>query len=159
VLRELWLSGQAVPLVSRPTTEELLTVLAYPKFKLSDTDREDLLAEFLPFAEIVTIPDPPPKVPACRDPHDMPFLELAVVAKADALVTGDLDLQALRGRFSDRHPDAGAMARRFACSINSFYNNDLHAAAFEWTHRMRRRFGAVFSLAERPPAVLFRGSE
>ncbi len=31
-------------------------------------------------------------LPDCRDPFDRPFLELALVAKADALVTGDKDL-------------------------------------------------------------------
>ena len=99
VLREFWRVGRAIPLVSRPTTEELLRVLAYPKFKLSEADREDLLAEFLPFVEIVTIPDPAPRTPPCRDPHDVPFLELAIAGKADALVSGDVDLQALAGRF------------------------------------------------------------
>jgi uncharacterized protein len=99
VLRGAWRDGRAIPLVSRPTTQEVLRVLAYPKFRLSDADREDLLAEFLPFAEIVTIPNPPPKTPACRDPHDVAFLELALAGKADALVTGDLDLQVLSGQF------------------------------------------------------------
>jgi uncharacterized protein len=99
VVSEAWRIGQAVPLVSRATTEELLRVFAYPKFKLSDSDREDLLAEFLPFAEIITIADPPPMTPPCRDPHDVPFLELAITAKAAALVTGDADLQTLAERF------------------------------------------------------------
>ena len=35
-----------------------------------------------------------PAVPECRDPFDRPFLELALTARADALVTGDADLQA-----------------------------------------------------------------
>jgi putative PIN family toxin of toxin-antitoxin system len=97
-LREIWRSGVAIPLVSRTTTEELLRVLAYPKFKRSEADRDELLADFLPFAEIVTIPAPPPKTPPCRDPKDVPFLELAIAGKADALVTGDADLHALHGR-------------------------------------------------------------
>jgi putative PIN family toxin of toxin-antitoxin system len=97
-LRELWRNGAAAPLVSRTTTEELLRVLAYPKFKLSESGRGELLADFLPFAEIVAIPDPPPKTPLCRDPNDVQFLELAIAGKADALVTGDADLHALKGR-------------------------------------------------------------
>jgi putative PIN family toxin of toxin-antitoxin system len=97
-LREMWWSGAAIPLVSRTTTEELLRVLAYPKFKLEDARRDELLADFLPFAEIVTIPYPPPKTPLCRDPDDVQFLELAIAGKADALVTGDADLHALEGR-------------------------------------------------------------
>ena len=46
------------------------------------------------WCEMVPITDPP-EVPDCRDPKDRPFLELAVYAQADALVTGDGDLLAL----------------------------------------------------------------
>ena len=35
------------------------------------------------------------EVPECRDPFDRPFLELALVAQADALLTGDKDLLVL----------------------------------------------------------------
>jgi len=40
------------------------------------------------------------EVPPCRDPFDRPFLELALAAKADALLTGDEDLLALAGVFA-----------------------------------------------------------
>ena len=50
--------------------------------------------QYRPWCEMVTIADPP-DVPECRDPRDRPFLELAVAAEADALVTGDGDLLAL----------------------------------------------------------------
>ena len=39
-------------------------------------------------------------VPHCRDPNDQPFLELAVVASADAIVTGDADLLAMSSVFT-----------------------------------------------------------
>ncbi|MDW8311112.1 MAG: putative toxin-antitoxin system toxin component, PIN family [Burkholderiales bacterium] len=97
-LREAWQTGRITPLVSRPTVEELARVLAYPKFRLSEAERLDLLADYLPWAETVQIPDPPPAVPRCRDQFDQPFLELAVAARADALVRGDADLLALAGR-------------------------------------------------------------
>lgn len=48
-------------------------------------------------------PDPQatlPKTPACRDPFDVPFVELAAVAKADYLVTGDRDLLGIEKQFS-----------------------------------------------------------
>lgn len=51
-----------------------------------------MLADYLPWTEVVRIPEPPPKTPACRDPHDVKFLQLALAAKADALVSGDADL-------------------------------------------------------------------
>ena len=91
-LRLAWQSQRFVPLVSRPTATELIRVLAYPKFKLAPEEQHDLLADYLPWAETFRIPNSPPKTPACRDPLDVPFLQLALAAKADALVTGDADL-------------------------------------------------------------------
>lgn len=91
-LRLAWQSQRFVPLVSRPTATELIRVLAYPKFKLTPEEQHDLLADYLPWAEIFRVPSSPPKTPACRDPYDVPFLQLALAAKADALVTGDADL-------------------------------------------------------------------
>ena len=41
-----------------------------------------------------------PKTPACRDPFDLPFLQLAIVGKADYLVSGDKDLLSLAGQFA-----------------------------------------------------------
>lgn len=94
-LRLAWQSQLFIPLASRPTVAELIRVLGYPKFKLTAEDQHDLLADYLPWAETVRIPAPPPTTPACRDPHDVPFLQLALAANADALVTGDADLQVL----------------------------------------------------------------
>ncbi len=74
-------------------------MLAYPKFGFSETERGGLMEEYLPHCEIVSIPKPPPKTPPCRDADDIIFLQLALVGKADALVTGDADLQALAGTF------------------------------------------------------------
>ncbi len=94
-LRQAWQSGLLQPLVSTATVQELIRVLTYPKFKLSAAEQHELLADYLPFAEVVSVPQPPPPVPDCRDPHDLPFLHLAVAGKAELLVTGDADLLAL----------------------------------------------------------------
>lgn len=94
-LRLAWQARLFVPLASRDTVAELIRVLAYPKFKLKPDEQHDLLADYLSWTQAVRIPDPPPNVPCCRDPHDAPFLHLAFAAKADALVTGDADLHAL----------------------------------------------------------------
>ncbi len=98
-LRTSWQSERILPLASRDTVSELVRVLAYPKFGLDVSDREDLLADYLPWCETVTIPHPPPPVPECRDPFDRPFLFLAVAGRADVLVTGDGDLLALAESF------------------------------------------------------------
>jgi uncharacterized protein len=96
-VRAGWQSGRFVPLASTATAQELVRVLGYPKFRLSADEQEELLADFMPWAAVVQIPDPPPTVPACRDPFDLPFLHLAVAGRARALVSGDRALLALAG--------------------------------------------------------------
>ena len=98
-LRHAWQSEAILPLASRDTTAELIRVLSYPKFRLTDDEREDLLADYLPWCETVVLSESP-VVPACRDPSDRPFLELALAGKADALMTGDHDLLVLAPNFS-----------------------------------------------------------
>ena len=96
-VRTAWMAGQFVPLASSATAQELVRVLAYPKFKLTADEQHDLLADYLPWVQIVDIPDPPPATPHCRDPFDVPFLHLAIAGKAHTLVSGDKDLLALAG--------------------------------------------------------------
>lgn len=98
-LRRAWQDGRFLPLVSEITAAELVRVLAYPKFKLTAAEQEELLADHLPWCIVVRIPNPPPATPHCRDRHDQPFLELALAGKADFLVTGDGDLHDLVGEF------------------------------------------------------------
>ena len=93
-LRHAWQSDAIRPLASRDTTAELIRVLCYPKFRLTRDEREDLLGDYLPWCESVSVPTSL-DVPGCRDPFDRPFLELALAAGADALLTGDKDLLVL----------------------------------------------------------------
>jgi uncharacterized protein len=95
-LRAHWRAGDASTLASRATIEELTRVLRYPKFQLSSDDRDELLAEYLPYCEIVKVTRKSKL--ACRDKNDQPFLDLAESGKADLLVTGDRDLLALAGQ-------------------------------------------------------------
>ena len=99
-LRSAWQGARCIPLVSRATASELMRVLAYPKFKLSAVDREELLADYLPYCRSVRIPARLPKLPLCRDANDQMFIELAAVGKADWLVTGDKDLLVMAAEFS-----------------------------------------------------------
>ena len=98
-LRRAWQAGAFVPLVSAVTVQELVRVLAYPKFALARAEQDELLADFLPYAQTVRIPQPPPPVPDCRDPLDVPFLQLAVAGQAQRLVSGDKDLLAVAQAF------------------------------------------------------------
>ena len=59
-----------------------------------------MLADYLPYCTAVRMPAKPPKTPVCRDPADIPFLQLALAGKAEFLVTGDRDLLALANRFT-----------------------------------------------------------
>jgi putative PIN family toxin of toxin-antitoxin system len=97
-LRSVWQAGTCMPLISAATVHELVRVLAYPKFRLEERERDDLLADYLPYAQAVRIASAPTAGPRCRDPFDQPFLELALAGKASALVSGDRDLLALSGR-------------------------------------------------------------
>lgn len=99
-LRLAWQARAIEPLISRATAAELVRVLTYPKFKLTSAERQELLADYLPYCTTIVVPDPPPDTPACRDPFDLPFLQLALAGKADVLVTGDGDLLALAAEFS-----------------------------------------------------------
>ncbi len=91
-VRLAWQSGALRPLASATTVQELVRVLAYPKFRLGAAEQEELLADYLPYVQTVRIPNPPPAVPACRDPLDEPFMQLALTGKARVLVSGDRDL-------------------------------------------------------------------
>ena len=98
-VRRAWQHGAVLPLASSGSVQELMRVLAYPKFRLSPTEQEELLADYLPYTETVRIPKPPPTVPACRDALDEPFMHLAVAGKAQVLVSGDQDLLAIAAEF------------------------------------------------------------
>jgi len=112
-LRQVWAGGTVVPIVCRETVGELLRVLAYPKFRLNAADRDALLADYLPFAEIVALPNPPPELPlACRDREDAVFLHLAIVSQVDALVSGDADLTVLASAYPVISP--GALQQRLS---------------------------------------------
>jgi len=106
-LREAWTGEQVTPLVDNPCVDELLRVLAYPKFDLTPGDIETLLGEFLPFAEPVR-GRRAGRLPQCRDAHDQKFLTLADAGSADVVVTGDRALLELAGktRFSIEKPSA-----------------------------------------------------
>ena len=93
-LRAAWNSGTFIPLASTSTVQELLHVFAYPKFRLSERDAEELLSDYIPFLEMVDLPDGI-RAPSCADHDDHPFADLAVGAGAHAIVTGDRHLHDL----------------------------------------------------------------
>ncbi len=99
-IRQAWLSGEIRPVVCKQTVSELLRTLAYPKFKLTGIEQEEMLADFLPYAETYILEKTPKHLPECRDKDDQVFLALASLSGVEILVSGDMDLLALRSELS-----------------------------------------------------------
>ncbi len=92
-LRSAWKDGSIIPVLCAETTLELITVLSYPKFKLSQTDQEGFLEEILPYCATSPNPEHRADIAPCRDPKDQVFLELALETHVEFLVSGDKDIQ------------------------------------------------------------------
>ena len=72
-VRRTWHQGALLPLASTATVQELVRVLSDPKFRLSQAEQGELLADYLPYTETVRIPQSPPPVPKCRDVLEEPL--------------------------------------------------------------------------------------
>ena len=118
-VRQAWQRGLVLPLASTATAQELVRVLAYAKFRLSKAEQDELLADYLPYAETVRIPQPPPTVPDCRDVLDLPFMHLAMEVKAQVLVSGDRDLLAIAAEF-ERTSACPIVSLEVFCKMHSF---------------------------------------
>ena len=97
-IRAAWQVGALIPLVSKSTVEALIRVLNYPKFRLTAEEQSELLGDYLPYAETVEVSNISVDQVKCRDPDDKKFLDLAIAAHADWLITGDPDLLTLSGQ-------------------------------------------------------------
>jgi uncharacterized protein len=89
-LREAHAAGRVELVIDEPCEAELARVLGYDlgRFSLPPEAREARLARCRALALRVA-GTPPAALPACRDPDDQKFLELAAVARAHALLTKD----------------------------------------------------------------------
>ena len=99
-MRAAWQEERLTPIVCAETNAELVRVLAYKKFKLTEVGIAHVLALYLPYAQshkINTKSQSTLALPICRDVRDQIFLELAKSANADFLVSGDEDLLSLAG--------------------------------------------------------------
>lgn len=102
-LRLAWQSGIIKPLVCKATVRELLRVFHYPKFHLEEQDIELLLADFLPWAEVIQLQENTKEIEKLRDKDDAVFLYLAQQTKAAYLISGDRHLLELRELFAELH--------------------------------------------------------
>jgi len=94
-LIDLWKEGRIQLFVCKEIVDEIMRVLAYPRFQLSEKEINYLLYyEILPYFEIVEIPSGP--VIISRDPSDDKFIRCAQAANADVIVSGDRHLLSLK---------------------------------------------------------------
>jgi len=84
-LRQAWQTGACVPLINAGAAQDLMRALAYPGLKLDAGQQHELLADFLPFAEVVA------------ELRSRARPALALARGADALVS---DCAALHGAFA-----------------------------------------------------------
>jgi putative PIN family toxin of toxin-antitoxin system len=113
-IKDLWMARDVVPLVSRETSEELIRVLAYPKFALDEEEIGVLLGSYLPYVEGVNVGSNIPKnIPLCRDPEDQKFLLLAAKGKVEVLVSGDRALLELAGQTPFEIENPARFRKRF----------------------------------------------
>lgn len=90
------IEGEAVIIVvSAPLLDELRAALAYPRIRrLLRMNRRDI-EEFALLLERIADPvsiAAQPSTGLCRDPDDEPYLQTAIVGRADVIVSGDRDL-------------------------------------------------------------------
>ncbi len=82
------------PFLSAEMIDELIRVLAYPKFDLSEKEIDSILhPQILPFFDVVEISKEPSIIE--DDPHDDMFLQCAEAAGATYIISGDQHLLAL----------------------------------------------------------------
>jgi uncharacterized protein len=97
---------RVVVLTCRQATDELRRVLSYPSLRLSESRQSEVLKQYLvqssQTASVEQLPldrtSLPHGFPRCRDADDNTFLALALHAKADALVSRDNAVLALKRR-------------------------------------------------------------
>ena len=81
------LAGACTPLLDDRLVDEYRSVLLRPKFRFDKRDVEALIAALVTVGEYVLVRPLAVELP---DPDDLPVLEVAVSAGADAVVTGNV---------------------------------------------------------------------
>ena len=84
--------GLFIPIASRPYLQEVYRVLGYPRllrrYPVTHRQRRRLIAQI--YGRAVWV-EPLTHLVLCRDPHDDYLLEMALLGRADYLVTEDGD--------------------------------------------------------------------
>lgn len=80
--------------ISRQIYNELRRVMDYPKFAFTDSQKEEFISALLDSIEFINVDESIQIVN--DDPDDNKFLECAIAAEADFIITGDPHLQELK---------------------------------------------------------------
>ena len=96
-----WMESRLVQvIVSDYLIRELTEKLAEPRFRLTTAQQDSIIAEYLHHA--LAFNRVPESGVHCRDPEDIPVLDLAIWQQVDAIITTDPDLLELDGEFTFR---------------------------------------------------------
>jgi len=91
----LWKRKRIVPVMCREMTDELLRVLAYPKFRLTDREIRYLIyQEVMPYTEMLEITIGETIVR--KDPSDDIFIRCAAAAGCEFIISGARHLLSLK---------------------------------------------------------------
>ena len=96
-----WMQSRVTQVVvSDYLIAELAAKLAEPRFRLTPEQQDSIITEYLyhalPYDQV------PQSGVLCRDPQDVPVLDLAIWQHVDAIITTDPDLLELDGEFTFR---------------------------------------------------------
>ena len=96
-----WMQSRVTQVVvSDYLITELATKLAEPRFRLTPEQQDSIITEYLHHA--LAFNQVPQSGVHCRDPQDIPVLDLAIWQHIDAIITTDPDLLELDGEFTFR---------------------------------------------------------
>lgn len=93
-------SGLVQTIVSDYLIDELVAKLAEPRFRLRPEEQASIITEYL--QHTLAFDQVPQSGAHCRDPEDIPILDLAIWQQVDAIITTDPDLLELDGEFTFR---------------------------------------------------------
>ncbi|SEK86023.1 Predicted nucleic acid-binding protein, contains PIN domain [Roseateles sp. YR242] len=100
LLRRAWQQGVIRPLLSAESAAQLVRALAYPSLKLTVSEREELLADYLPYVDALKLDISTRVSPAGLSPLQAQLLQMGRQGDARWIITGCQALLAwsVRGR-------------------------------------------------------------
>jgi uncharacterized protein len=112
LLRRAWQQGVLCPLVSAESAAQLVRALAYPPLKLSTDEREELLADYLPYVDAVKLESAVRPVATALEKSQALLLQLGLQGNARWIITGCQDLLDWSSR-----PGRAQRALREQCTV------------------------------------------